>query len=749
VCLIPSKDVGVMQRHRLFQLCVMILLLSSMYSVSWVSAAGSSESQVEATITCTFETGSRMLVHAQMIVNRIDNIYDTSYDRQMIESIAASDPEVMGIIKQRLRDDVRNQLQTAYINAEISAENRPSYANPYFIDDFVVNLTTTFFRFNRSLNITNFINGVLDMGANVSYRFHLQAEQGWNTSFVYVLPPMMTLAYANTPNSNPETNMVTWTVRNWNGADPGEDAMLFIRSKNPTTPSSEAEDISLEFILDTRLVERIGFTNSIVARNIDIRSYSVLPDFVTGLSVLPADGVRLFIDDGLLSWDDLYDRTIQPIERLTTPIIENSTFGQPLSYSFSWESDSTTNCSTPFNISHMDDTPALRADYTDADVDLRICQLPARAFLGLLNAGAESSISSNDINFGSGLSSIPYPYTILLRLPTNITLSGKNVYIWNRTTSLNGSFSSELQPVPPYSQERTETRIEIEISKMDLDIPSIFTGKTELTASTKMKEDDRLFVIHRSSNLSLPPKVKINFLNSDALRLCLEENVFSDDQVSSFLAGKTELFQQHVSSILYGLLVKGMLDRKGFSNSLVWDGDISTMDDVVPVVVSNTATDSFTIRFNISLWPATLTLTPQTFALQGMENQTVTYRIIFPQGIAVNASDTAGRSVVSGKTSDGHDYVELSFEPDATAQSTVLICSLSASPVYVIWIFLPCLLVFVLLIVLTVIILIIRKKRGGLRRGKRKLFEPEDNEPNNYSGEEYYVPPPPPSKRKK
>jgi hypothetical protein len=83
------------------------------------------------------------------------------------------------------------------------------------------------------------------------------------------------------------------------------------------------------------------------------------------------------------------------------------------------------------------------------------------------------------------------------------------------------------------------------------------------------------------------------------------------------------------------------------------------------------------------------------------------------------------------------------------AQTTVLTCVLNASPVYILGLFLPCLLVFMLLVVLAVIIYLIRKKKGGLRRGKGKIFEPEDNEPVEYGKQEYYVPPPPPTIKKK
>jgi hypothetical protein len=733
-----------MRRHLLIQTLIVILLLISVVFVSTITAENTSETQVEATILCTFETGSELNVRAQMIVNRISNIYETTYTRQMIETMTDSD--ALAVIKNQLHLLIRNQIEDTFQNADVSAiTKKPSYEKPYFIDEFHVNLTASFFHYNGSMNLTNFINGVLDMGATVTYHFNVHAEQGWNITYSYVLPSTSTLTYANTAEINP----ITWVVRNWDGNDTGKDATLSTQSKNPTTPASKTEDIALEFTLDARTVDNISFTDSIVVKKMNILGYSVLPGFVTGLDIIPADGIRLCIDSGLFSWTDVLEKTIRSIEQHTISVIENSSFQQTLGLSFTWDAESTINCSTPYNITHMDNSPAIQANFKDPDVNLQICQIPARAFCGLINAGATASISTTDVNFGSGLDGITLPYSIILRLPTNISLNGDNVYTWNKTTPITGKFRSELQPTPPYTKEHIETQIEIELLKMDLNIPSIFTGKTELTASTKMKEDDRLYVIRRDGEFSFSPKINITFLNSDSIRLCTEENVFSESQINSFLSQKTEMFQQRLSKIFHGLRVKGIIDRKIFSNSLVWDGDISAMDNVVPVVVSNYANEVYAVGFNVSLWPAELTFTPQRFTIQGLENQTVTYRIIFPQGTMINASDSVGKSLITGKTNDGRDYVELSFDEESPTQSTVLTCVLNVSPVYVLGLFLPCILVFILLVVLVVIIYLIRKKRGGLRRGKGKLFEPEDNEPSDYGGQDYYMPPPPPKKKKK
>lgn len=739
-----------MQQYILLKTIVVILLVGAPVFVYSASAEPTSDSNVDATIMCTFDTGAHLTVRTYMIVNNI-NVFDTTYNSQSIENMATTNQYIMGAIMLRLHDLVKIQIESAFTNAEVDTINTiPLYEKPYFIDDFEVNLTASFFHYNGSMNFTNFISGVLDMGAIATYRFNLHAQHGWNTTYIYTLPPTMTLAYANSPDSNPDTNTVTWVLRNWDGNDVGKDATLSIQSKNPTTPTSETEEINVEFNLDTRRIDEISLTNSIVLKKMNISTYKLLPDFITKLDIVPADGIRLFIDNGLLSWEDLLEKTIRPIEQQITPIIENTSFQHTLNLSFTWDAESTINCSTPYNTTHMDDWPSIHADFRDPDIDLQICQIPARAFFGLMNAGATALISSTDVSFGLGLDGIVYPYEIILKLPTNISLNEQDsIYTWNKTKSITGTFRSNLQSTPIYTEENIDSRIEIDLSKMDLNIPSVFTGKTELTVSTKMKEDDHLFVIRQNDELSFSQKINITYLNSDALRLCIEENVFNESQITSFLSKKTEMFQQRLSDIFYDLNIKGLIDRKIFSDSLVWDKDISSMDNIIPVVVSNYANNVYAVRFNVSLWPVDFTIAPQQFSLQGLKNQTVTYRIIFPRGITINASDSTGKIIITGKTNDGRDYVELSFDAGLTPQSTVLTCVLNVSPIYILGLFLPCILVFILLVILVVIIYLIRKKRGGLRRGKGKIFEPEDNEPSDYSGQDYYVPPPPSLKTKK
>jgi hypothetical protein len=115
------------------------------------------------------------------------------------------------------------------------------------------------------------------------------------------------------------------------------------------------------------------------------------------------------------------------------------------------------------------------------------------------------------------------------------------------------------------------------------------------------------------------------------------------------------------------------------------------------------------------------------------------YRIVFPKGISVTASDEHNLTITKGKTSDDRIYIEFSFPPESMIESDVLTCSLTASPLYLVGLFIPCILSFVLVIILIVVVYLIRKKR----RGGGKIFHREKPEQSGYEGEDYYVPPPP------
>jgi len=196
-----------------------------------------------------------------------------------------------------------------------------------------------------------------------------------------------------------------------------------------------------------------------------------------------------------------------------------------------------------------------------------------------------------------------------------------------------------------------------------------------------------------------------------------------------------------LSNVLNGLKIKGVVDKDVFSDSLSWDKDISHMDDVIPIVASTYANNLYPVGFSFSLWPPDMHISNQTFTFESIKNQTVTYRIEFPKGISVTATDTLNKSILKGKTTDGREYIEVFFASDKEVEIDTITCVLVASSLYMLGQFLPCIISLVLVVILIIVVYILKRKRRG-----RKLVIREEADALGYEGEDFYVPPPSSSK---
>ena len=409
--------------QRLRAIFIIVFILFSILIMPNISADNDSESIVDASFDVEFVSGTTLNIIVAMDVKKI-TVFSSTYDKSGIQTVANNDPETMGAIKLRLRQLLEEQIESSFEYAIITAmNNKPTYENILFYDEYSINLTADFFDLNNTVNAYNFINGVLDMDAVINYAFNFHAEPGWNNTYTIVLPEFMTYRYTT---GSVENNKIQWDVKNRDGEHPEILAEISIKFTEPSTPRLSDNDIHLEFELDTSNINNIALTTTILVKSMDVLDYNILPDFVEELQFVSSDGIRLFIDNDLISWNDIYLTTIKPIEQTVILTIEQSSFNQTLDVSFIWDPETTTNCSidTKYNISNMDNNPPLKAKLIDKDVNLTIFDMPSRAFFGLINAGATANISKNDINFGDGLSKIEYPFTIILQLPINITLGG-------------------------------------------------------------------------------------------------------------------------------------------------------------------------------------------------------------------------------------------------------------------------------------------------------------------------------------
>ncbi|UCF50203.1 MAG: hypothetical protein JSU91_01610 [Thermoplasmatales archaeon] len=728
----PKKDVGVMQLERLITLLICSSIFLSFFIIGTVSAEDSIENLVEATFNIEFITGTDLSVIITINAEKLttDKTFST-------EEIKSASPQELGALGYLLYIMLENQLAVTFENAEIKDFEIPKFNGNIFTEELNVTLSSSFFNLDDSVNIDDFISGILDISALVNYSLVLQAEPGWNNTYNVNLGD--DLEFKRTTGT-PSDKYLVWIVKNWNGAIQNKVAEIQVKKKIPTTEKIESEDIYIGFELDSVETKNPKLITNLILKNIDIRPYNILPDFISNINFLPSDGFRLFVDNGFITWDKSYEKTVKPIEEKIFTTIEESPFNQTLDILFNWDEETTIDCLNPYETSNMDYNPPIRAVFADNNIDLQICGISSRAFFGLINSGSLVSISKEDINFGEELNRIGYDYNITIYFPNNLYLEDKNVYTWNGTDPISGDFNSDDSV--SYTSEEKNTIIEIEVISTDLNLLSFFTGKTELSFGLNLEGNRNYNVTNVPIELNLPEKLSLNYLNSDAIRLCIEENVFSENNVNKFLTGETDEFISIFKHLLPGLKTSANANKNLFEDSLQWDGNISDMDAEKPVIVATSTNSLYSVSFDFSFLPPKFEIPLRTFNFTGLHNQDVMYKIIFPKGIVIEISDPLNKADF-GQMDDGRYYIKIMFSDSESNQMVEVSCKMIPSALFIIGVFIPCIVSLFITFILIIVIYIIRKKRK-IKRGE--LHIPEEEEVTGYEEEDFYVPPPPGSK---
>ena len=221
--------------------------------------------------------------------------------------------------------------------------------------------------------------------------------------------------------------------------------------------------------------------------------------------------------------------------------------------------------------------------------------------------------------------------------------------------------------------------------------------------------------------------------------LCM--SIGQKEDIDIFLKLEKLLFEKRMKNILLdsALEIEGHINRGAFDASLtLWDGNIDSMDNQIPVKTVSFANTPVPLTFHISFLPPEINITNQNFSFKGLQNQSVTYKIIFPHGIdSIEFSDDLDRAI-KGETDDGRAYLEISFDESEAGMTDEVTCKMHPSTLFVLGIFTPCIISFIITMILLVIIYFLRKKR---RRSRGIPVSSE--EISGYEDQDYYVPPPP------
>ncbi len=657
------------------------------------------------------------------------------YSASEIQSISVNNPEMMGAIKISVKGLNSDQLQESFPSATIiSLQELPTYSEGVFSDNYEIFLTSEFFMVNSSVNINDFVDGFLDSGASINYSFPLNSFAGWNNTYRFNLPSELTYKVTN---GNVKQNSISWLVKTM-GQSNIKQAEMTLNYKTPTSTFSNKNAINISFIINCSHPKQPILSIEYLAKRIDVNASEILPDFISNVGALPADTIRLCILNDFLKWDTIRNNTLLPIQKQVSLLLKNSSFNQSIVTEFYWKNETTTESKEPYNITSMDSKPPITGIFKDEKIHFTLCNISSRAVFGLINAGATLPITQTDVNFGENFNQMPYPSNGTIILPNNVLFNNKKTIKWNQEKEINGTFKSNK--APSYSTQQINTSFIIDIESTDLNLLSVFTGKTELTMGMFLQETQERNVSTLPAEFSLPSKIDLQYFNADAFRVCVEEKVFSTEQINAFLSNTATGFKTRTQSLFPKIKGEARAKKALFDDSLQWDKNITTMQSDKPIIVSSSMHTAYPLSFHFSIIPPTFNVVPQNLTFESIPNQNVTYQIIFPKGISIDYNDSLNRAV-HGINADGRSFLEVSFNASEENLINTVMLYVYPTRLFILSLFIPCFVSIFITFLLLLVVIIIRNKR------KRIQHTTQDQYPQ-YDEEEYYIPPPPSKKKK-
>jgi hypothetical protein len=149
---------------------------------------------------------------------------------------------------------------------------------------------------------------------------------------------------------------------------------------------------------------------------------------------------------------------------------------------------------------------------------------------------------------------------------------------------------------------------------------------------------------------------------------------------------------------------------------------------------------TYPLVFDFSIIPPQVSIQPLNLSFTGIAHQDVTYIMKFPKGISIDVSDALNRVDVE-QFPDGQYGFTVSFDREEGGTIDSVFVSMHPSGFYIIGMFVPCIMSFIVTVILLFIVFIIRKKRKGMPPSSKEMQH------TDYEQEEYYVPPPPSKRR--
>ena len=621
------------------------------------------------------------------------------------------------------------------------------------------NLSKSSYDLPDSSDLEEVVEGTLNMGAVINLDVHLRAPD--NGIATYIFYPLTGIIIEEYTSGIHGFNNVTWVMDNTDGFFPELDEKLRMKSDsaNPVTE----EDIRVELVLDRVTFENTTVSVEMEVRSVEVANFGNLSSSIVSLDFIPADGIRMVIDNGFLnwSWDRIYNESIQPSEAEIETAISES-LNVTVDMNFSWVLPSLVG----YDVHDMGTEPIM-ASLESGDINPHLYAISNDSYgiddinvaKGFLNAGGNAEFEIPAIALDLWVS----PSATLIVSPNmrlknftgieQLTVDNRYSYSWDPLGEFEGTIYSTT--AEQFTDSRIEIFVEVDVYEIDIEWFSIEDSSVKID----INGDLSFYRMKIPSEIKevLPDGISIDYIISDVIRLAYDAELIDLDEVNEIIENETREIEEEiqdafgenaflsieiVESSLYGhdvndmkesppimIIGKAHLDipiAEGLGGGDEEDGNegdngnnggggnrgglritgLQLTEEVLTKEGSSGKTEQMAFVNSV------LREFTWDFNLEPIEDWIITYRLILPKGIKVTAiSDDLG--LVTRGTKDGRDYIQMTI----TDEENNVTISIGITPMFFINIcMLPLALIFLLL-------LFIIHRRRGKKRKRREMEE--------------------------
>ena len=600
-------------------------------------------------------------------------------------------------------------------------------------------------------SLSDLFEGALKLGATVTQDIQLYANAGHKNTYIFKVNQ-----YETTPGGTSadrlwiehgeneikkDRTLAQFTIDNINGIGYKVKDILGLALRAEYPNEQTREKVEIDFNFNFKDLDAVSIEHSTVAvRSLLLKDIlNKLPSNINDISVLSADGLRLFLNNTLINLSDIAKDLDAELTKIGSEFsrIFNTTSNPE--FIINWSLDSVAGLEKLY---YLDDSGAMERLGTDRPVyGYLSTQEIIRANLfgnstpelikGLLNAGATAEW---DISIRSKYDclynlTLPENITILEKKPAPDSDKNRNTYKLDPTKFEKVTLAAKFPAM--YDSSQADIEVRIDLHEIDILSFSEYYGSIDIDAKgnlhhIKMDPDTRFA-------RALPKRVAMDYYNSDVLRLIYSEELLDFEEVQ-------EDMYSAIKENITKMLEKDLKMRVDFEEkNLEFDGDTAHMDGAEPINFEIKANGKMHITEDKLVRMGAFITKQIQLPITGVKAWNVTYILILPPHIEVlgrpwvDDEDTTTRYTAPDlkKNSDGRYVLTVTIlgdpEEDQDIDELELEVDVNLDIDLTIWFFLSKVMIpivlFIVLLVLIIVIYLMRRRKTKLLKKLESAYD--------------------------